>query len=184
MTEMFGHGIHSSTADFWVHFHPADHMIYTYAVPSMLWYIDYCKPPVHVGRSKDGIATGAGYLIQKQTFFIIPSIFRTPSFPWASMTDREAGSLGEKLVRVAIDAGVIDFPTRRTTTATGEQQFDGVDVVMIFERIWSVEIKTERYKSANLFVQTGERDHRVNIASVDGALTHRFTQPDWERRGP
>jgi hypothetical protein len=165
MTE---HGISTSTADYWLHFHPLEPMVYWYAREICLQYIERQKLPIKIGRSKDAerTATGAGYLVPKKTWFIVSQSVQ-PLYRdrprWDKMTDREAGLMGAAIIQVEVDRGNIWLPVRRLVPRNSrEDQCGGVDFELRFGGNASYEVKVERVLSENLFVQVGESGHVTN----------------------
>jgi hypothetical protein len=173
---MVEHGIRTSVATYWVHFFPLKQRVFWYRVDHCRDYIDSYKPEHKPGKSKDGTVTGAGYVIRQDAFFIssadVPKKYLVGK-NWIDMTDRQAGFDGEYIVRVMHEHRVFVFPIHRASALRDQaSQFKSVDVETGYFGRPTFEIKTERFDSANIFVQTGERGHKVHLTN-DG--TERVT---------
>jgi hypothetical protein len=177
---MITHGITSSTADFWLHFHPINKdeegnwepAIYWYHRTTCLEYINTACLELIDGKSKDAnkTITGAGYLVPKNMSFIryiaVPkSCVKGGVKRWTNLTDRESGIEGEKLVRTLAERFIIDLPQQKSFSASQlrQDQFGGRDFKMVASQETVYEIKTERVISSNLFVQHEEGGHQVHF---------------------
>jgi hypothetical protein len=166
------HGIHTTKAEYWIHLHPLDPpsgAVYWYRVTAMRWFIELTKPAVTIGFSKDpaNTPTGAGLLVNKSEFFINSvalSARYCRGFDWAGATDRQRGLRGEQIAAALIDHGIIQLYRQITTSArTQEEQCDSVDGSVTWLKKTRFEVKTETYRSDNLFVQTHEGFHKPNF---------------------
>jgi hypothetical protein len=165
MTE---HGITTTKADYWLHLFPLLRRVFWYRVEHCRAYIAQRKPVETIGRSKDGTPTGGGYLIPQDTYFVRSETI-PPSYiehaDWPSLTDSEAGLIGQEIGFVLIEHRVVIFPAAYVTALNSRQaQLAATDcqVSWMPKRI-TVEIKTERLTTRNLFVQRSERGHRVHL---------------------
>jgi hypothetical protein len=182
-SRLFDHGIGTSVSDYWVHYHPLEKKVYWYRVDQMRRYIKRKKIPETIGRSADGSASGAGYLVPKMSHLI--SSAKSPAMSnldWNKMSDREAGLLGQEIVDVFIERGVIRFSSFMTKhVSDSDQQYKGVDFELSWFRPLKIEVKTERKISENLFVQSRERNHQVHqVRGVGGQYETVETKADWE----
>jgi hypothetical protein len=173
---MVEHGIMTSEADYWVHFFPL--------LKQVFWYrADHCRDYVRlknlvetIGRSKDGSATGAGYLIPQNAYFVssvaVPDKY-VAHLDWRNLTDRESGFNGEAVVCAMLEHRVIVFPPMRAFALHDrESQNRSIDISTKYFGGVNIELKTERVDSRNLYVQTRERGHKVHLTN-DG--TERVT---------
>lgn len=186
-SQMVARGINETAADYWIHFHPIEEggpTVYWYRVPHMRAFICRMEVPITLGRSKDGFPSGAGYLVPKETGFIlkaaVPPIYMTHIKKWdaAHLTDRQAGFAGEEIVDVLLEHGVISLPGSIPIVARGQSdQFASVDMRMEWKWPKTIEIKVERRRSEFLFVQTHERGHRVHTLST--GEEHITDAPGW-----
>lgn len=157
---MIKHGITTTKADYWAHVHPYDGIVYCYKVVDCVDYIKKYSPHFCYGHSKgSGKVTGEGYLIPKSVDFIkriaIPDEYLNKDF--ANMTDRQIGVhwLRDELVPIM-------FPTLKELKSKKDQN-ECKDYVS--EHGKTIEFKTEKKRSPNLFVQTAELNHEVNFNS-------------------
>jgi hypothetical protein len=167
---MIEHGIWTTKADYWLHLFPLENVAFLYRPRDCREFIEEKKLPVIFGRSKDPerSVTGAGYLIRCDTFFIrpfsIPSSYLT-HVDWEELTDRECGVEGQRIAEILMALGIILVPFRTVEpTNSKTDQLASKDVRLVWREISTIEIKSERPRTRNLFVQRGERDHRVHIA--------------------
>lgn len=176
---MIEHGIRTTEAYAWVHFFPLEANAYAYRVADAIAFVNRIHLPERVGRSKDGACTGAGYVIPRHLDFIVCSEVPNEyieSVNWRCMSDREFGLMGERIGLELIEHGVIRVPQRIVTLQSEESQFKAVDA----EAGGAYEIKTERRKSANLFIQTRERGHRVHLVQTDKGVIEKITSAPWD----
>ena len=166
---MIEHGIHTTTADYWVHFIPPDFTLYYYQVRHCRDYIKQYNLPLVGGSSKDlnKTVTGRGYLIPKTADFLMGHRFRksyVADVDYLAMTDREFGMWGQRLVDVLISKAEVWFPPFQITKLTSKaDQFSGADLLLNREvRQLRIEVKSERKQTANIFVQSAELNHRVH----------------------
>src|SRR6266849_5690223 len=109
-SHLFEHGIGTTASDYWVHYHPLEKKVYWYRVDQMRRYIKRKKLPETFGKSADGTVTSAGYLVLKNSHLISSAkTLSMSNLDWAQMSDREAGLLGQEIVDVFIERGVIRF---------------------------------------------------------------------------
>src|SRR5262245_35693529 len=163
---MTWHGIHTTKASVWFHLFPLDSKLFWYGVADMLEYIALTKPQQKIGRSKNGAATGEGYLVSKSAFIVsradVPRAF-LDWHDWTNGTDRENGRRGQLVVNVLLRRH-LSFPTWRSerieTNAAQNGGYDGF-ARPISEFKW--EAKTECVQSDFLFVQTSESGHQPNL---------------------
>ena len=173
-------GITNTAADYWVHFFPLMRLVRWYSVATMQSFIQRTSPVTTLGNSKDGAATGAGYLIPASTYFIyeseVPDLY-VGHVNWEGLTDRQAGLvLGEEIVSVLFDHRIIMIPQRRAVAIRSrEAQIKGGDFRVDWFPEAIIEVKTEMLVSKNVFVQTHERGHRVHLAQDEGRLVRRVT---------
>jgi len=180
---MIKRGIFNTKADWWVHFFPLEYMIYSYYVADMREWIEEENPPITPGRSKDGTVTGQGILAPRNLPFVIQKA--TPKdivdhFDWANGTDREVGLLwGEKAIRWMLTRNSLAIPyfTVRPLRKKSEQ-FTLGDYAIQFRmpEVLVAEVKTEKVKSGNLYVQTYEKGHKVHQAKKGGAIINRLSE--------
>jgi hypothetical protein len=177
---MILHGITTSKADFWIHLHPLEKddiptpALYWYAVALCLRFIARNKLPIKIAESKDGAATGSGYLIPKNSLFVTRRLIpqRYAALPWTEMTDREAGLLGQDIVKLMIERNETTLPSRVFRhLESREDQYAGCDFELQAIDKTRFEVKTERVLSPYLFVQHGEEGHRVHL-TPDGDTRH------------
>jgi hypothetical protein len=171
------HGISTTGADFWAHLFPAELCIYWYSVRHMREHIAEKKPSEKVAHSKDGTKTGAGYLVLKKE----PFIERVPvpknminAFEWDEGTDRQIGLLwGEKVLDWMIGTTRLRIPyftVHKLNTKKSQYELGDFGIQFAMPRVVIVEVKTENVRSANLFVQTRERGHRVHQKRSEGEV--------------
>lgn len=165
MTE---HGITTTKAHYWVHLFPLLKRVFWYRVSHCLAYIAHCKIPETLGHSKNGAATGGGYLIPQCAYFVssalLPDRYLDPVSDWFDLTDRESGLRGQELALVLIEHRIITFPPVYVTAlSTRQAQCEGTDFQGKWTQKLTGEIKTEMKTSANLFVQKWESGHRVHL---------------------
>jgi hypothetical protein len=176
---MIEHGITTSTADFWLHFHPMQENKEDIWEPSLYWYhretcleyIETHRLELIDGRSKDAnkTVTGAGYLIPKNSSFVRRVVLPKPCIKpvewWANLTDRQAGIRGQELIEVLAKRHIIDLPQRSAfgSLQSREEQLSGRDFRVRLSLETTYEIKTERVISSNLFAQRGELGHQVHF---------------------
>lgn len=184
---MIEHGIHTSTADYWVHFFPLEKAVHWYRVEHMLDYIRLNKPKPMQGKSKDGTVTGEGYLIPRTVYFVrydsVPDDI-IDAYDWTRMTDRECGFFGEHVVSVLAELSIVKVPIFRLVSLRSRtDQLQSKDFKGQFFGDLTFESKTERprvetidnKRLRNLFVQTKEGGHRVHLQTVDGQVSERIT---------
>jgi hypothetical protein len=199
------HGIWTTLADYWIHFHPLEAKVYWYLVDRMREYIqrqcdgspcncsvglgdNSCWGPINYGRSKDPnkTATGEGFLIEKSLWFIaradVPSLYIN-GVDWLNLSDREFGAReGEERVFRMIGRVIVPTIELRNPNlirkAKKDEQLQGWDVKARFDRLF--EIKTERVISNFLFVQRAERGHRVHHLSNG---TEKYSEYPGEENG-
>lgn len=176
---MIDYGIHTTTADYWVHIFPLAERVYWYRVQHMLEFLRLAKKPLTIGKSKDGTPTGAGYLVSQDEYFVsyagVPSNY-LGSFRWREMTDRECGFAGEHLVDVLVEHRVVTIPAFRLRNLRAKaEQYESKDFKGSYFGDLYFETKTERAESGNLFVQAKEGGHRVHLSTADGRVTERVT---------
>jgi hypothetical protein len=168
------HGITTSMADFWVHLFPRLQfpMVFWYRREEALAYATARKLPLTIGRSKDGQPTGAGYLIPRRESFIhqIPVPRRyLENHRWEGLTDREAGKLGELVMRQLVEDDHIQTPRKRCCPLQTRQSqlHDATDVRLQWLPDWSFEFKTEMLDATkdrgNLYVQVKEHNHQPEL---------------------
>lgn len=170
---MKAHGLLGSKADFWIHLHPLEDMVYWYRTEAMRLHIALCRPAIRIGKSKDPskTASGAGYAIAKSECFILraklePRYCR--GIDWLGGTDRENGRRGELVIGALLDHGIISL-MRQVSTASRNagEQFASIDGSVTWQKKAWFEAKTETYVSENLFVQTHESGHQPHY-TADG----------------
>ena len=180
---MIQRGIHTTTADIWMHLFPFEKALYWYLVRHMREHIADKKIISRLGRSKDGTPTGDGYLVRKDAPFIarvnVPDAM-IDAFLWREGTDRQVGLLwGEQVVDWMMATGQSRIPPyqieRLNTRAAQNNQGDfGITMHMLVSQV--VEVKTEMKDSQNLYVQTREGGHRVHQRKDShGTVEHRFS---------
>lgn len=181
---MIEHGITTSKAHYWVHLFPLLERVFWYRVTHCKAYITLCKPPIHVGRSKDGTPTGAGFLIPQSAYFVsfatIPDWYLN-HIDWSALTDREKGLHGQEIVLTLIEHGLIKFPFGMVIARTERRsQNDGVDCEVKWRVSPKIEIKTELVTTSNLFVQNMEGGHRTNLTTEGERRDSDFPHfPEW-----
>jgi hypothetical protein len=167
------HGIHDSTADFWVHLFPLEKALYWYTVPHMLRHVERERPVEQIGHSKSGRPSGRGYLVPQRRAFVkrvaVPDQY-LDEYQWLEGTDREVGMYwGEEVVDLLVTHNVLILPVRYVEALRrAEDQYSGADLAVRFRPDATVEVKTEilRKPTGNLFVQTHEAGHDVHITRV------------------
>ena len=180
---MIKRGILNTKADWWVHFFPLEYMIYSYYVADMLEWIEEENPTTCIGKSKDGTKTGQGFLAPRNLPFVIKR--DTPKeivdhFEWSEGTDRETGLIwGEKAIRWMITRNVLSIPyfTVKPLRKKSEQ-FTLGDFAIQFRmpEVLIAEVKTEKVKSGNLYVQTHEKGHKVLQTKRGDRIVNRFSE--------
>jgi hypothetical protein len=187
MTE---HGIFTTTADFWIHFHPRELLngprpcVYWYAVVHCREHIVERKLPIVEARSKNAerTITGCGYLIPKGALFVtrqaVPTQYAT-DYDWPDATDRQAGLHGQHCVQLMVMKREIWLPERQLKMLNGRtDQLNGCDCELAVVSALRFEIKTECVRSDNLYVQKEESGHRVHFTpNGDERVTE---MPFWE----
>jgi hypothetical protein len=173
------HGITTTSADYWVHFFPLDAAVYWYRTDMMKEFIRLRNIPETLGRSKNGAATGSGFLIKKNEFFIqraeVPDDIAKAS-DWQSMTDREFGFLGELCVMEMIERRLVRFATCRATSLRQErEQHKSMDLAIRWLSDATAEVKSERAKSSNLYVQRREGGHVPNLVRTASGVESRMS---------
>jgi hypothetical protein len=164
------HGITTTKAHYWVHVFPRLRRVFWYRVAHCRVYIEQRKLVETIGCSKDGAATGGGYLIPQDAYFVRSELI-PPSYldhtDWVALTDREAGLLGQEIGLVLIEHRVVAFPAAFVTALQSRKaQYDGIDCQICWMQKHTVEIKTERVTTDNLFVQRWESGHRVHLTKA------------------
>ena len=178
---MVEHGIMSTQADYWVHLFPYSYEVFWYRVHHCRSYIERKNPPMLPGKSADGTATGNGYLIPNNAYFVrnaeVPPQYLAHT-DWRSLTDREFGFLGEEITDVLVEHNVIKFPASRPLPLrTIAEQFSARDLQIQWLHPLTAEVKTERHSgTGNLYVQTHEGGHRVHQLREFGGNVERFTR--------
>ncbi len=175
---MMEHGITTTTADCWIHFHPIEvrndnpcPCVYLYSVAHCREYIVRQKLALISARSKDAgrSVTASGYLVPKASFFItrqLVPIQYAGAHRWADATDREAGVFGERCVQLMVFKREIWLPERQLKPLNNRaDQFNGCDCELVVMPALRFEIKTECAISDNLFVQKEEQGHQVHFTS-------------------
>jgi hypothetical protein len=181
---MIEHGITTSKAHYWVHLFPLLERVFWYRVTQCRAYVTLTKPAIYIGKSKDGTPTGAGFLIPQAAYFVsaatIPKSYLS-HINWPALTDREKGLLGQEIVLVLIEHGVIRFPFGMVTARTERsQQNDGIDCELKWRVSPKIEIKTELVTTSNLFVQNMEGGHRTNLTGHGERRDSDFPHfPEW-----
>lgn len=176
---MIAHGIMTSAADYWVHLFPLARLAFWYRCEHCRDYIRVHRLVETIGRSKDGTATGAGYLIPKNAYFLsraeVPSQY-VDHVNWRALTDREAGFMGEHILGVLIEHRIVSFPALRASVVRdAASQNSSLDLTTKYFGQLGIELKTERAETANLFVQSRERGHKVHQVITNGAVEQRIT---------
>jgi hypothetical protein len=179
---MTTHGIMTTGADYWIHLFPLDCEVFWYRADDCRRYIEHQKMPLTIGNSKNGTATGAGYLISKTAKFVLSAeIDRAyiDDFEWAKSraTDRQAGLQGQIVVRRLIEDRVVRLPTITTQSLDARaDQLASIDFKLRWFPPWCVEVKTERVMvSANLFIQAAERGHNPTLLHDGKNAIERYT---------
>ena len=181
---MIEHGITTSKAHYWVHLLPLLSKAFWYRVTHCRAYIALYKPAIHIGKSKDGTPTGAGFLIPQAAYFVlaapVPGSY-LDHVNWQALTDRETGLRGQEIVLVLIEHGIIRFPFGMVTARTERSaQNDSIDCELKWRISPKIEIKTERVTTSNLFVQTMEGNHRTNLTRQGDRRDIDFPHfPEW-----
>ena len=164
---MIEHGITTTRAEYWMHLFPLLYRVFWYRADQCRAYIKFYKPPLKIGNSNDGTATGHGYLIPQSAYFvqseIVPRSY-LDHVEWRTLTDREAGLRGQEIGLTLIEHRVISFPPfliRRRDDA--ESQRAAIDCELCWRVNVGIEIKTECVEFSNLFVQHREGMHRVHL---------------------
>jgi hypothetical protein len=71
---------------------------------------------------------------------------------------------------------VIPIPQRCVDELSLSEQFEGCDFKLYGKHQRLIEVKTEREKSENLYVQCGERNHNPNlVVGADGEVVEHVT---------
>jgi len=164
---MIEHGITTTKAHYWLHVFPLLRRVFWYRVVHCRAYIEQRKLVETIGRSKDGTATGGGYLIPQDAYFVRSETI-PPSYidhaDWPSLTDRQAGLLGQEIGLVLIEHRVVAFPAAFVVALeTRKAQYEATDCQVRWMQKQTIEIKTERVTTSNLFVQRWEGGHRVHL---------------------
>jgi hypothetical protein len=164
---MIEHGITTSKAHYWVHLFPLLKAVFWYRVTQCRAYITLYKPATQIFKSKDGTATGAGFLIPQAAYFVrsvtVPRDY-LDHVDWPALTDREKGLRGQEIVLVLIEHGIVRFPVGMVTSRTERSaQNDSIDCELKWRVNPKIEIKTELVTTSNLCVQTLEGRHRTNL---------------------
>lgn len=155
---MTRHGIENTQADWWIHILPVRGVVLGYSVSDMKSWISknrLCEVTCRAG-------TGGGYLVRTNLPFIkvkeIPKDLLDYIPKPNAVSDEEVGITGEYIVAQMLQRGLI-FPNKERPwrAASIEWQFAGVD--WISNDDFRVEIKTERYNSGRIWVQTWEHLH-------------------------
>jgi hypothetical protein len=190
---MIERGIWTSKADFELHFLPFDRRAYWFPIVQCQLYIERHNLPVRIGRSKDGSPTGEGYLIPKRDSLVSSVIVadrHLEKYEWGKLTDRECGLRGQEIVLKLFLCGEIFIPIQTSDRVLikareykdQDSQNDCMDIKVRVTCDRIIEVKCERIKSENLFVQKGELNHRVHLIREDsGRIGERFTPiPDFQ----
>jgi hypothetical protein len=181
------HGIYTSQADIWLHFFPLKPAIYWYPVSLMCLHLRRAAVTSQFAQSKNGEITGFGCVVPQTEWFVRElklrkeRIERVP-WNWGALNDRDFGLRGQEFVYdlLARNELMLGLPLVRSVT-TREGQFDGVDIELDWHPTTRVEIKTERPLTGNLFVQTREGGHRVDLVRTsNGTTVSRPSLADWE----
>lgn len=165
---MIEHGITTTKAHYWVHVFPRLRRVFWYRVAHCRAYIVQRKLVETIGHSKDDAATGSGYLIPQDAYFVRSELI-PPSYldhaDWMALTDREAGLLGQEIGLVLIEHRVVALPSVIPITLESRkaQIDDATDCEVRWLQKYTVEIKTENVTYKNLFVQRREGGHRVHL---------------------
>jgi hypothetical protein len=179
LAHMTEHGIFTSKADIWVHYHPlhreTSHQgyIFWYYVDIMRRFIKRENLAMTGGQSKNRAVTGSGFLIPKNAYpvhrrQVIPQAVST-GIDWFQLTDREASMRGEDIVQDMLLFGYQVLPAYRVERINSPvEQCNGYDLRCTPAPTWLVEVKTERVLSDNIFVQAGEHNHEPNLVN-DGS---------------
>lgn len=176
---MIDHGIGTTKADYWVHLFPVAERVFWYRVDHMREFLRLTNAPIIIGKSKDGSATGAGYLVSQNEFFVqyagIPSNYLA-GFNWRQATDRECGFRGEFVVDVLVEHRIVTVPILRLRNLRSQaDQYESKDFKGSYFGDVYFETKTERAETGNLFVQSREGGHKVHLSKVDGQVAERVT---------
>jgi hypothetical protein len=178
---MIERGIWNTKADFWVHLFPMQRVLYWYSVRHMQ---EYLKDEKHInfidGHSKDGAVTGRGFLVRRDAPFIekvdVPQAM-VSAFDWESGNDRQVGLIwGETVLDWMATTNRLRIPFfTASRLSSRKDQFELGDFGVQFHMptMQVAEVKTERVKSENLFIQTHEKGHRVCLSKDRmGNVTH------------
>lgn len=163
---MIEHGIGTTRAHYWVHLFPLLRRVFWYRVAHCRAYIEFYKPALKIGYSKDGAPTGAGFLIPQSAYFVqsidVPERY-VAAADWTSLTDRESGLRGQEIAHVLIEHRIVTFaPWLALEASSRLEQLDAIDCKMKWGQQRTIEFKTELCTTANLFVQKAEGGHRVH----------------------
>ena len=156
MTE---HGIFTTRAEYVVHLFPLLKRLFIYSVADCRQYIKDHNPPLHAARSKDKDRTVTGYgdLIKQNAPFVrslTVDDFYLKDWPKRKLNDREAGLIGQKIIKAVLESTGRDVEMVDTPVAQLEKGYDALVGGT------KVEFKTEQYDTDNLFVQKSEGGHR------------------------
>jgi len=168
---MIKRGIWTTKADFWIHLFPLEMVLYWYLVRHMQAHLEDKKDVGLIdGHSKDGAVTGRGYLVPRNLPFIekidVPASM-VAEFDWEGGNDRQVGLLwGETVVDWMAATNKLRIPFfTASRLSTRKEQFELGDFGIQFHMptIQIAELKTEKVKSQNLFIQREEGGHRVTL---------------------
>lgn len=174
---MIEYGITTTQAQWWGHLHPLEPAFYYYRVADCLDFIAHVgrQLPFLDGHSKNGDATGRGYLIRKSCAFVTRRRLhpaRVNWIDWTNLTDRQSGyRYGEPIAQLLISLGILGYePDELHVINSRRDQFRSCDCMVVHngEAVrW--EFKTECVRSQNLFVQCAEGWHDPNVRP-DGSV--------------
>lgn len=180
---MIKRGIWNTKADFWIHLFPLQSVLYWYAVRHMQEHLKGKKEIGLIdGRSKDGTVTGRGHLVLRSLPFIERVDVPAPmvsEFDWEGGNDRQVGLIwGETVLDWMATTNKLRIPfftASRLSTRKEQYELGDFGVQFHMPTLQVAEVKTERVKSANLFVQTEEQGHKVFLAQDRSGLRHIHT---------
>lgn len=173
---MTKHGIFTSTADYWIHLHVWTADLFWYQAEVMRTFIRL-NPHLKtkLGHSKDQTATGNGYTIPKNSFFITRqgvSQDVLPCIDWKLLTDRDLSMWGELIVQSLITRRVLRLPDLLVCPdRTREGQNGGRDAVCKWHAPFSYEVKTDCTDTDNIYVQTEEHGHKPTLRRAENGAT-------------
>lgn len=172
--EMVEHGITTTKAAYWLHFHPLDCVVYYYAVVGFRELIERVRLEKRNAYS-GGRCTGHGYILSKEKVAssVVPERF-VEGVDWKNLSGRQKGLYeGQPRAMGIINECLWILPRLArpfAIVADKASQFEAFDADNGEVRI---EIKTDCTETPNIFVQTHELNHDVHALAGGG---RRYTE--------